>query len=50
MVKIDYKTGEISKSGNKNTIYEAFLKGFSKNNQSNPKIKKSLKGLEGGLY
>ena len=30
MVKIDYKTGNIIKSENKNTIYEAFIKGDRK--------------------
>tara|TARA_Y100001970_G_C14240915_1_gene864853 strand:- start:310 stop:2694 length:2385 start_codon:yes stop_codon:yes gene_type:complete len=50
MVKIDYKTGSISRSESKNTIYEAFIKGYSKSNKKNPKTIKSLKGLEGGLY
>ena len=50
MVKIDYKTGNIIKSENKNTIYEAFIKGYRKSLNTNPEIKKSLKGLEEGLY
>ena len=50
MVKIDYKTGNIIRSESKNTIYEAFIKGYSKSNVTDPKTKKSLKGLEGGLY
>ncbi len=50
MVKIDYKTGSIIRSESKNTIYEAFIKGYSKSNVTDPKTKKSLKGLEGGLY
>ena len=48
--KIDYKTGNIIKSENKNTIYEAFIKGYRKSLNTNPQIKKSLKGLEEGLY
>ena len=50
MVKIDYKTGSIIRSESKNTIYEAFIKGYSKSTGMDPKTKKSLKGLEGGLY
>ncbi len=50
MVKIDYKTGNVAQNDDKNTIYEAFLKGYSRLNKKNPKKKKSLKGLEGGLY
>ncbi len=50
MVKIDYKTGNIIKAENKNTIYEAFIKGYRKSLNTNPEIKKSLKGLEEGLY
>ena len=37
-------------SNSKNTIYEAFIKGYSKSTGIDPKTKKSLKGLEGGLY
>ncbi len=50
MVKIDYKTGSIIGNQSENTIYEAFLKGYSKINEKDPKEKKSLKRLEGGLY
>ena len=50
MVKIDYKTGSIIKSENKNTIYESFIKGYRKSLSASPEIKKSLKGLEEGLY
>ena len=50
MVKIDYKTGSIIRNQSENTIYEAFLKGYSKINEKDPKEKKSLKRLEGGLY
>ena len=50
MVKINYKTGNIIKSENKNTIYEAFIKGYRNSLNTNPEIKKSLKGLEEGLY
>ena len=50
MVKIDYKTGSITRNESKNTIYEAFLKGYSKKSEKDPKEKKFLKRLEGGLY
>ncbi len=50
MVKIDYKTGSMIKSENKNTIYEAFLKGYRKSLNVDLEVKKSLKGLEEGLY
>ncbi len=50
MVRIDYKSGSIINSESKNTIYEAFIKGYSKSNKVDPEIKKSLKGLEEGLY
>ncbi len=50
MVKIDYKTGSMIKSENKNTIYEAFLKGYRKSLNVDLDVKKSLKGLEEGLY
>ena len=50
MVKIDYKTGSVIKSENKNTIYESFIKGYRKSLSTSPEIKKSLKGLEEGLY
>ena len=50
MVKVDYKTGSVIRSDSKNTIYEAFLKGYSSSSEKEPKQKKSLKGLEGGLY
>ncbi len=50
MVKVDYKTGNVIKSENKNTIYEAFIKGYRNSLSVNPETKKSLKGLEEGLY
>ena len=50
MVKIDYKTGSVIKAENKNTIYEAFTKGYRKSVNTNTNAKKSLKGLEEGLY
>ena len=50
MVKIDYKTGSVIRSDSKKTIYEAFLKGYRSSSEKEPKQKKSLKGLEGGLY
>ena len=50
MVKVDYKTGSVIKSENKNTIYEAFIKGYRNSLSVNPETKKSLKGLEEGLY
>ena len=44
------QVSSIIRSESKNTIYEAFIKGYSKSNVTDPKTKKSLKGLEGGLY
>ena len=44
------QVSSIIRSESKNTIYEAFIKGYSKSTGIDPKTKKSLKGLEGGLY
>ncbi len=50
MVKIDYKSGDLTQAEGKNTIYEAFIKGFSKSNLMKPNVNKSLEVLEKGLY
>ena len=41
---------DLLKSENKNTIYEGFIKGYRNSLSVNPETKKSLKGLEEGLY
>ena len=45
MVKVDYKTGSVIKSENKNTIYEAFLKGYRNSSKKEPETKKIIEGI-----
>ena len=51
MIKIDYETGKKVISNNKNTIYEAFVKGtFTNDNYKNNKTIEVIKGFEDNLY
>ncbi len=52
MVKIGYKSGEKISKNNKNTIYEAFIKGtLEKNNKKlNSRDNDVIKGFENNLY
>ena len=51
MIKIDYDTGKKVITNNKNTIYEAFVKGtFINENIQNTETGEVIKGFEDNLY